>query len=139
MKLCFPVAKNLGLDSKIHNHFGSAPGFLVVEVESGQMQAVDNNSNERQHGACNPAQTIAGLAPDGVVTGGIGRGALVSLNNAGFKVFHAQGNTIRENLTAARAGELNEFSPDAICGGGHGQGSGHGDHHNHSHAGGCSH
>ncbi len=130
MKLCFPVVENLGLDSKIHNHFGSAPGFLLVDVESGQMQSVDNSDREHQHGACNPARAVAGLELDGIVTGGIGRGALISLNNAGFKVFKSQGNTVRDNLTAARAGELSEFSPDAVCGGGHGD---------HGHAGGCCH
>lgn len=130
MKLCFPVVDDQGLDSKIHNHFGSAPGFIVVDVESEQLQVVDNSDRDHQHGACNPARAVAGLELDGVVTGGIGRGALVSLNNAGFKVFQSQGNTVRDNLAAAKAGSLMEFSPDAICGGRHGD---------QNHTGGCSH
>lgn len=139
MKLCFPVVKDQGLDSRIHNHFGSAPGFLVVDVVSGEVERIDNSDREHRHGACNPARAVAGLNLDGVVTGGIGMGALMSLNRAGYKVLQAQGATVRENIIAAQNGKLVEFSSDSICSGhthSHGHGHEHGDG---QHAGGCCH
>lgn len=138
MKLCFPVVNDHGLDSRIHNHFGSAPGFLVVDVVSGAVERIDNSDREHRHGACNPARAVAGLSLDGVVTGGIGMGALMSLNRAGYKVFQAKGATVRDNLLAAQNGKLAEFSPDSICGG-HSHGHGHDHGHDHDHAGGCCH
>lgn len=136
MKLCFPIVQNEGLDSQVYGHFGSAPGFLLVDLESGQTDAVDNNDQNHVHGACNPAKVVAGLGLDGIVVGGIGRGALMSLNQAGYRVFQANGALVRENLEKARAGELAEFAAEAVCGGhSHGnQGCGSHDHsHQHRH------
>ena len=33
MRICIPVQKNEGSESKPYNHFGSAPKFLVVNLE----------------------------------------------------------------------------------------------------------
>ncbi|MDY0301330.1 MAG: NifB/NifX family molybdenum-iron cluster-binding protein [Trichlorobacter sp.] len=134
MKLCFPVVQNEGLNSQLYGHFGSAPGFLVVDLESGQTSVVDNSNENHVHGACNPAKALAGLGLDGIVVGGIGRGALLSLNQAGYKVFQAQGAFVHENLELAKSGKLAEFAADAVCGG-HSHGNqGCGDHdHNHQH------
>ncbi len=34
MKICFPVQENEGLGSRVYNHFGSAPMFIVVDTET---------------------------------------------------------------------------------------------------------
>lgn len=129
MKLCFPIVQDQGLDSAVYGHFGSAPRFLVVDVVSGVVSAVDNSDKVHAHGACNPARAVANLEVDGIVVGGIGRGALMSLNRAGYRVFQAQGGSVRDNLLAAQGGSLQEFAPGSVCGG-----------HSHSNAGGgCCH
>ncbi len=133
MKLCFPVVQDQGLESEVYGHFGSAPRFLIVDAETGQTQMVDNSDKAHEHGACNPAKAVAGLDIDGIVVGGIGRGALMSLNRAGFRVFQAQGGLVRDNLAALGGKGLPEFSPGSVCGG-HSH-AGHG----HDHAGGCCH
>jgi len=128
MKLCFPVVQDQGLDSEVYGHFGSAPRFLVVDLVSGQVESVDNSDKVHDHGACNPARAVAGLELDGIVVGGIGRGALMSLNRAGYRVFQAQGVTVRDNLLAAQGDGLAEFAPGHVCGG-----------HSHAAGGGCCH
>lgn len=117
MKLCFPVVIDQGLDSEVHGHFGSAPRFLIVDAATGQTSLVDNSDKVHEHGACNPAQAVAGLNIDGIVVGGIGRGALISLNRAGFKVFQAQGQSVSDNLAVLKDGKLQEFAPGSVCGG----------------------
>lgn len=129
MKLCFPIVEDQGIDSTVYGHFGSAPRFLVVDAATGQTTSISNNDEQHVHGACNPARAVQGLSVDGIVVGGIGRGALMSLNRAGFRVFQAQGNSIRDNLEALGTDGLQEFAPSGVCGG-------------HSHAGqdgGCCH
>lgn len=123
MKLCFPVTQDQGLDSVVYGHFGSAPRFMVVDATTGQTTLVDNSDKVHAHGACNPAQAVAGLDIDGIVVGGIGRGALISLNRAGLRVFQAQGELIRDTIAALQNTGLQEFAPGSVCGG-------------HSHAGG---
>jgi predicted Fe-Mo cluster-binding NifX family protein len=117
MKLCFPVVQDQGLDSVVYGHFGSAPRFLVVDATTGLTSLVDNSDKVHEHGACNPARAVAGLDIDGIVVGGIGRGALISLNRAGFRVFQAEGELVRENLTALQGAGLQEFAPGSVCGG----------------------
>jgi predicted Fe-Mo cluster-binding NifX family protein len=117
MKLCFPVVQDQGLDSVVYGHFGSAPRFLVVDAATGQTSLVDNSDKVHEHGACNPARSVAGLDIEGIVVGGIGRGALISLNRAGFRVFQAQGELVRDNLTVLQGAGLQEFAPGSVCGG----------------------
>lgn len=129
MKLCFPVEHDQGLDSVVYGHFGSAQRFLIVDAVTGESSQVDNSDKVHVHGACNPAQAVSGLEIDGIVVGGIGRGALLSLNRAGFRVFQAQGVSVRDNLAVLQGEGLQEFAPGSVCGG-------------HSHAtdgGGCCH
>ena len=132
MRLCFPVVQDCGLDSAVYGHFGSAPMFLLVDAATGQTTLVDNSDKEHVHGACNPARAVAGQDIDAIVVGGIGRGALISLQNAGFKVYRAEALTVNENVDALVRGALNEFDATSICGG-------HSHGHSHSHGGGCCH
>ena len=32
MKVCFPTETLQGLDSRVYGHFGSAPGFVIVDT-----------------------------------------------------------------------------------------------------------
>ena len=42
MRICIPVQKNEGSESKPYNHFGSAPKFLVVNLEGEEIEVIDN-------------------------------------------------------------------------------------------------
>lgn len=135
MKICFPVAKEQGLDSTVYSHFGSAHQFVVVDSESRQVTTINNRDLGHQHGACNPLRALNGHAVDAVVVGGIGAGAMMKLQQVGIQVFRAQAETIRENLELLASGAFNQtLSP--TCGGhehghrhGHAHGHGHGCHH----------
>lgn len=126
MKVCFPVMENQGMASRVYGHFGSAPGFVVVDMTTGEVTALNNNDRIHQHGACNPVAGLGGHRVDAVVVGGIGGGALYKLNAVGMRVFRAYEGTIAENLEMLRANNLPEFLPGHTCGG-------------HGHAHGCSH
>jgi predicted Fe-Mo cluster-binding NifX family protein len=126
MKVCFPVQENHGLDSQVFGHFGSAPGFVVVDMVTSETTSINNSDKVHQHGACNPVAGLAGHQVDAVVVGGIGGGALHKLNSAGLRVFQAREGTIAENIALFKANELPEYQPGHTCGG-----------HGHSH--GCSH
>jgi predicted Fe-Mo cluster-binding NifX family protein len=32
MNVCFPVMENQGMESEVYGHFGSAPGFVIVDI-----------------------------------------------------------------------------------------------------------
>lgn len=126
MKICFPVAKDEGLSSKVYGHFGSARRFIVVDTDSGETLSIDNSDVHHAHGACNPLRALAGNPVDAVVVGGIGAGALTKLNRARIRVFSAQAPTVGENVELFRSGAFREIIPQTCGGHGHGHGHGHG-------------
>lgn len=126
MKVCFPVLENQGLQSQVFGHFGSAPGFVVVDAVTSEITAINNSDQIHEHGACNPVAGLGGHQVDAIVVGGIGGGALLKLNSSGLRVFQAREGTIAENLELFRANELAEYMPGHSCGGhGHSQGCSH--------------
>lgn len=126
MKICFPVEENIGLESPVYNHFGSAPLFLVVDTETRQAIALQNKDQVHQHGACNPLKALGNDQLDGIVVGGIGGGALNGLLRMGLKVYRAADGTVATNMDLFLEGMLSELTPQQTCGG-------------HAHGGGCSH
>jgi len=126
MKACFPVATNQGLESTVFGHFGSAPLFVVVDTESGEVAEVINRDLHHAHGACSPVKALGGHRVDAVVVGGIGGGALTGLNRAGISAFRASASTIAENVALLQQGALSQWVPGDTCGGhGHGHGCSH--------------
>ena len=126
MRVCFPVMENKGLDSRLFGHFGSAPGFVVVDMITGETFAIDNRDKIHRPGACNPIAGLGGEDVDAVVVGSIGGGALNKLDSAGILVFQGKEGTVAENVALFRNYQLPEYVPTNNCGGHeHGQGSTH--------------
>ncbi|MCB2149519.1 MAG: diguanylate cyclase [Deltaproteobacteria bacterium] len=120
MKIAFPIVENKGIDSDVHGHFGSAPFFVFVDIDTDSVEIFENPDQDHQHGACNPMTALGGRNVDGVVVGGIGGGALKKLNNDGITVYRAVEGTVRENARLIKAGSLPEFEPNQVCGHHHG-------------------
>jgi predicted Fe-Mo cluster-binding NifX family protein len=121
MKVAFPVQQDQGLESSVHGHFGSAPGFVVVESETGSFETLTNNDMHHSHGQCQPMKALSGNTVDAVVVGGIGAGALRKLQADGVRVFRAVEGSLQENLEFIKAGKLPEFVMNMTCAEHHGQ------------------
>ncbi len=124
MKICFPVKEQSGLTSKVYNHFGSAPHFIIVDSDSKALEAIDNSDLEHTHGQCSPLKALNGKKIDILIVGGIGAGALNKLNMMGIKVFKSQMSTVEENLELLKEKKLSEMDKNDVCAG-HGDGCSH--------------
>ncbi len=122
MKVCFPVQHDDGIESKVYNHFGSAPLFLIVDTDTSVTNTIRNGDRDHVHGGCNPLRALDSQKIDAVIVGGIGAGALSRLNQTGIKVYQAQLPTIKENLGLFGSEKLLEFTVQVSCRG-HGKGS----------------
>lgn len=126
MRICFPTETLQGLESQVYGHFGTAPGFVIVDGETLGVEQLENADLGHAHGMCQPLRALGGRQVDGVVVGGIGAGALMKLQAQGVQVFRALQGTVRDNLEMIHKGLLPQFSTEHTCGG-------------HNHTGGCGH
>ncbi len=126
MKICFPVQHDNGFDSSVYNHFGSAPVFVVVDMETNGIASIHNRDQHHAQGACNPMKALNNQRVDAIVVGGIGAGALTRLNQMGIAVHRSQAETVRENMSLFVSQSLPLLTIQGCCGG-------------HSKDGGCAH
>ena len=115
MRICFPVKNNEGVKSVPYGHFGTAPTFVICDLEKDEVTTVGNGDLGHEHGKCQPLKALSGTAVDAVVVGGIGQGAIIKLNGMGIKVYRAEGDTISANLDLLKNGKLVEFPSDHTC------------------------
>jgi len=117
MKVCFPAETLQGADSEVFGHFGSAPGFVIVDTETMNVEEVRNGDLHHAHGMCQPLKALAGRQVDAVVVAAIGMGALMGLNAQGIKVYRAAQGTVGQNVALIRDGQLPEFEAKFSCAG----------------------
>ncbi|SDK91431.1 NifB/NifX family molybdenum-iron cluster-binding protein [Natronincola ferrireducens] len=115
MKVCIPVQENEGLDSIIYNHFGSAPFFLIYDLDREEIKTIENKDLHHAHGMCQPLKALGGETVDAILVGGIGGGALMKLNNQGIKVYKAINGTVLQNIVMLKDNKLIEFSMNNSC------------------------
>lgn len=115
MNVGFAVQTNEGIESRVFDHFGSAPVFIIVEQDGQDISAVNNRDLHHAHGACNPIMALDGKSVDAMVVGGIGAGALRKLNAMGIKVFGAAAPTVKENLALLKDNKLQELTENHSC------------------------
>ena len=117
MRVAFPTQEDQGLKSLVHDHFGSARHFVVVETDTATCVSVVNRDREHVHGQCQPLSALGQEPVDAVVVGGIGGGAIRKLNAAEIKVYRAVEGSIRENLDLLKTSRLPELTLDQACAG----------------------
>lgn len=123
MRVCVPVAENKGLESVAYGHFGSAPYFLIYDLDKEEIKVIENDDLHHAHGMCQPLKALGGETVDAILVGGIGAGALMKLNNQGVRVYQVAEENVLQNVELLKANQLGEFTFDTSCG--HHGGCGH--------------
>lgn len=122
LRVAVPVESGTGLDAVFSPHFGHAPGFALIDVSQGASHFVRMIENP-PHGAGGCGATVSLLVANGVravVAGGMGRGPLVGLANAGVAVFRSSdAATVGDAVAAYIEGTVEPFELDQSCQGHH--------------------
>lgn len=125
MKICFPTMNLEGWESQVYGHFGSAPGFVIVDTKTRAVEEIGNDDLHHEHGMCQPLKALQGREVDAVAVGGIGMGALMKLQALGIKVYRVTEGTVRENMGLILEQKMPEFDAGLTCAGHTGGGCAH--------------
>ncbi len=112
------TAQDKELSSEIDPRFGRAKWLIVIDTETGDFQAHDNevNLNAAQGAGIQTGQNIANLDVEAVITGNVGPNAFKTLSAAGAKVFLAEKQTVAEAMESFKAGKLKEVDQANVDG-----------------------
>jgi len=106
MKICV-TAGAASLDAPVDPRFGRCPFFVIVDVDSMDVNSVANTyAGESSGVGIQAAQTIARQGAKALVTGNIGPNALQTLISANIDVYQLQGVTVRDAVDKFKRGEL---------------------------------
>ncbi len=125
MKICFPAETLQGMNSVVYEHFGSAPGFVIVDTQDMSAEEIQNGDLHHEHGMCQPLKALGGKAVDAVVVAGIGMGALRGLLAQGITVYRAAQGTVGQNMDQIQQQQLPKFEAKVCCAGHAGAGCAH--------------
>ncbi len=114
MKLCIPTMEQGGLDDEVSAHFGRAPTFTVVDMESKKVVVVKNRS-EHMGGLGKPPEHIAKTGAKVLICSGLGPRAIDMLNSLGVEVFIGAAGKAGEALRMWEEGELQPATHEAAC------------------------
>jgi predicted Fe-Mo cluster-binding NifX family protein len=102
------TAQGSTLESQVDPRFGRANCFILVDDQSGDFQAIDNqqNINAAQGAGIQAGRIIAENKAEVLITGHCGPNAFKTLNAAGIKVVIGAEGTVAEALEKYKSGEL---------------------------------
>ncbi|MEZ4600847.1 MAG: NifB/NifX family molybdenum-iron cluster-binding protein [Syntrophotaleaceae bacterium] len=123
MKVCFPVAKNKGLQSEIYGHFSSAPLFLIVDSETREIEEVENCDPANPFHGCNPQAALNHRELGAIVVDGVADAVLQVMSNLhGLMFFAATTYSLEQSLEQLLNHQLDKIEPfysqnEGRCGG----------------------
>ena len=96
------------LASAVDPRFGRAPYFVIVDTDSDQVEAVDNeqNLNAPQGAGIQSAQCVINQGVEAVVTGHCGPNAFRTLSAAGIALYLGVDGTVGEAVEKLKEGTL---------------------------------
>ena len=123
MKLCV-TSTGKNLDSKVDEHFGRAPYFLIVNTDNMEFEVVENTARITGRGAgISAAQMVLDKGAAAVLTGIIGPNAFYALQVAHVDIYEglSASETVREAVERFKRGKYHEVTEPT---GGPGRGRG---------------
>jgi len=94
-----------GLDERISEHFGRAPTFTIIDLDTGKVEVI-MNTGRHGYGGPMPAEKLKDWRIDVLICSGIGPRAANLLKASGVEVYCSNSRTVREALEDFKAGRL---------------------------------
>jgi len=100
VRIAIPIRDRRGLDSLVHEHFGRAPYFLIIDVEEGKVKNAEivEGIHGEDRGVGKVPRVLSELGVNVVICGGIGAKAVEILRKLGIEVVEGVRGPVREAL-----------------------------------------
>jgi len=114
MRVCIPTTGIKGLDEEVSDHFGRAPTFTIVDIETGEVKVVENRS-EHMGGFGKPPEHLASENVQAMLCSGMGPRAIDMFAQYGIRVFMGARGTVRDTLALWKSGSMVSASDEVAC------------------------
>ncbi len=114
MKIAIPTMGESGMEEAICQHFGRAPTFTIVDLESNEVRVLPNVS-EHMGGKGLPTEIMFAEGVKVMIVGGLGPKAVSAFNQAGIDVFVGAAGTVRDAIDDWQAKMLTRANLDNAC------------------------
>jgi len=119
MKICIPAQDGQVLNAKVSPHFGRAPFYVVVDIESGELEVVPNGDHDHERGHCGSVEWVGKMGVDAIVCGGMGRRSLLLFESEGLAVFISRSPRVWKVLSEIQAGDVTRLRSGEASAGKH--------------------
>ena len=110
-------AVGTGIDAEVDPRFGRCQYFVIVDLDTMQVENVENSSARASGGAgISAAQMIVGKGVEAVLTGNCGPNAFRVLAAAGIKVVTGVSGIVRDAAQSYKAGHMQPISQPNVPG-----------------------
>jgi len=114
MKICIPTYEMNGLDETVCGHFGRAPTFTVVDIESGAVNTI-SNTGEHFGGSGLLPEMLSKEEIRVMLCGGLGPKAIAMFEEFEIEVYAGAEGTARDAIKAWQEGQLREANDENVC------------------------
>lgn len=126
MKVCIPTMGDKGLDEQVGAHFGRVPTYTIVDVETGDVRVIKNNTTH-MGGTGYAPDLIQDKGADVMLCGGLGRKAIQMFQEMGIMVYVGATGKVSDAIEMWKAGKLQVATSETACQQHDFKGEGHGD------------
>jgi predicted Fe-Mo cluster-binding NifX family protein len=117
-RIAVPTERAGGLEAPRSDHFGHAAAFVIADLMDDAIGSVTSITNppHSQGGCMMTVNLLASQGVTAVVAGGMGRGPMTGLAQAGIHIYHSTDTeTAGDAIRALADGELQAFSVGDTC------------------------
>ncbi len=111
MKILIPIDEKKGIDSKLSEHFGHCPYFGIYEIETKELQIIENKL-DHSNSLLSPVDQIMKFKPNLIFSKGMGGKAIKLFKEKGIDIKTGEYETIKEVIE--NLNNLNELKKSCI-------------------------
>ncbi len=114
VKVCLPTMGDKCLEESVSSHFGRAPTFTVVDLETGDVKVVPNKG-EHMGGTGHAAEFLLKEGAQVMIVGNLGPRAIQLFQQSSIEVFTCATGTVREAIEDWKARKLIGADAENAC------------------------